>query len=367
MNKTPSSKVALMLCTEARGGMRSVVEAYQRESLFKDWHFQTLWTHCEGTPFKKIRKGLSAYFKMLGLLLQNKVSFMHVHAAMRGSFWRKCGFALTAKLFGVPSILHLHGSEMKTFYNALSPMGQRCVKWCLEQVKIVVVLSESWKKFITEIAPKANIHIINNYVTLPKEAYSEASNEVASNAQANQFDVLFLGIVGHRKGVYDLLNAWPAVLKSLPHARLLIGGNGEVEQATLIADKLGIAHSVQFLGWIDGEKKLERLKNADIFVLPSHNEGLPMSVLEAMSWSKAVVTTTVGGIPELITHQKDGLLIEAGDEVALSNAITLLGNDLHLRKQMAQQAKERIVNSYSNVSILPKLFKIYDDISFKSV
>lgn len=357
MNHT-SPKVALMLCTEARGGMRSVVEAYQREPLFKDWHFQMLWTHCEGSPIKKIMKGLSAYVTMLGLLMQKKVSFMHVHAAMRGSFWRKACFALTARLFGVPSILHLHGSEMKTFYSALSPTGKRLVRWCLEHVEIVVVLSESWKTFISQVAPKANIHMINNYVTLPVDAPSEP--------KPNKFDVLFLGIVGKRKGVYDLLECWPTVLKTLPHARLLIGGNGEVEHAKSVAESLNISHSVDFLGWIDGAIKTDLLKNADIFVLPSYNEGLPMSVLEAMSWSKPVITTMVGGIPELITQHQDGILIEAGDQQALADAITFLGKDVQNRKAMGDRAKVRIVNSYSNTSILPKLFRIYDDITHKT-
>jgi len=357
MNQT-SKKVALMLCTEARGGMRSVVEAYQRETLFNDWHFQMLWTHCEGSPIKKITKGLTAYATMLGLLLQNKVSFMHVHAAMRGSFWRKACFAFTAKLFGVPSILHLHGSEMKTFYGALSPTGKRLVRWCLEHVKTVIVLSESWKTFIAQIAPNANIHIINNYVTMPNEAPCEP--------QPKKFDVLFLGIVGHRKGVYDLLECWPTVLKKLPYARLLIGGNGEVENAKLVAEKLNISHSVDFLGWIDGAKKTALLKNADTFVLPSYNEGLPMSVLEAMSWSKPVVTTAVGGIPELITQNKDGVMIEAGDQLALSTAITMLGENVQLRKTMGEHAKKRIVNSYSNTAILPQLLRIYDDITINT-
>ena len=278
---------------------------------------------------------------------------MHVHAAMRGSFWRKSFFIFTARCFGVPCILHLHGSEMKTFYNGLSSFGKKLVKWSLEHVEVVIVLSESWRVFVANAAPKANINIINNYVTLP--------NPNTPQVFTNTFDVLFLGILGKRKGIYDLLESWPTILKSVPQARLLIGGNGELEQAKAKAEALMLndGASVQFLGWIDGERKIELLKNVDAFVLPSYNEGLPMSVLEAMSWSKPVVTTRVGGIPELITDGVDGLLIEAGDQQALSNTLIKLGNNIEFRKLVGENGFKRVKSSFSDVSVLPQLESIY--------
>ena len=355
MRKEQKKRTPLMLCTQARGGMLSVVKAYDRDGLFGHWQFQWLWTHCEGSSVAKLTQGLKAYLRMLSLLIRSKVSFMHVHAAMRGSFWRKSFFIMTARLFGVPCILHLHGSEMKTFYGSLSPLGKRLVRWSLEHADIVIVLSDSWKVFISQAAPKANIRIINNYVSLPKQ--------VIAKSNSTSFDVLFLGILGTRKGIYDLLASWPAVLKAVPHARLLIGGNGEVEKSKEMVRKLGINNSVQFLGWLDGERKALHLKSADAFVLPSYNEGLPMSVLEAMSYGKAVVTTRVGGIPELITHAVNGLLIEAGDCKGLSKALIKLGIDINFRLSIAAIGKQRIHDSFSDRVVLPKLEKLYSEIS----
>lgn len=335
--------------------MRSVVEAYQRDGLFERWHFQSLWTHCEGNPLKKLFKGLTAYLSMLGMLVCGRVSFMHVHAAMRGSFWRKSFFVMTARMFGVPCIMHLHGSEMKTFYNSLSGFGKRSVRWCLEHVEVVIVLSDSWHEFVLKAAPKANIVIINNYVSMPRQKKGE--NDTFS------FNVLFLGVLGQRKGVYDLLNCWPEVLKAVPNARLLIGGNGEVENARKVAQMLDLGASVEFLGWIDGDRKEELLKSADTFVLPSYNEGLPMSVLEAMSWGVPVVTTRVGGIPELITDGVNGFLIDAGDQKELSNALIKLGNNLYIRRSLGEAGYSRVKESFSDVAVLPKLEALYSDIS----
>ncbi len=350
MNKT-IVKSPVMVCTQARGGMRSVVEAYQRDGLFDRWQFRWLWTHCEGGWLIKLITAASAYFQMIYLILRGKVSFMHVHAAMRGSFWRKNLFITTARLLGVPSILHLHGSEMKTFYQALPNSGKRLVKWALENTDVVLVLSESWKTFILGAAEKANVIVINNYVTMPTGASKKKSED--------DFNVLFLGILGERKGVFDLLKAWPEVLKKSPTAKLLIGGNGEIEKSKQLAASLGISHAVEFLGWVDEVEKQSFLELAHVFVLPSYNEGLPMSVLEAMSYEVPVVTTTVGGIPELIQNGENGILIEPGDQSALSSALIKLGLDDRYRNAIAKAGKKRVKESFSDQTVIPQLEHVY--------
>ena len=349
------TKVALMVCTRARGGMRSVVEAYERDGLLQRWGFEMLWTHREGSVPARVGIALSAYLRLLKLLAAKQVSLLHVHAAMRGSFWRKSLFASTARRFGVPTIFHLHGSEMKGFYDSLSTFGRAAVKRSLERAETVIVLSESWRSFVAQIAPRARVEVVNNYVALPAEA--------APATPAGEFSILFLGVLGRRKGIYDLLDCWPAVKAAIPAARLLVGGNGEIEQAKARAKALGIVDSVDFLGWIDGSRKTALMQHADVFVLPSYNEGLPMSVLEAMSWRTAVVTTRVGGIPEVISDGHDGMLIEAGDITALAAALICLGNNPELRCHLGSAGRKRVEDSYSSMSILPRLESIYRRLS----
>ena len=99
--------VALMVCTQARGGMRSVVEAYEQDGIFTRWRFESLWTHREGSVPVRVGVAAKAYVVLLSRLVRGQIAFMHVHAAMRGSFWRKSFFIATARLFGVPSILSI--------------------------------------------------------------------------------------------------------------------------------------------------------------------------------------------------------------------------------------------------------------------
>lgn len=349
------SQIPLMICTYARGGMRAVVEGYIQDGLIDKWKMQTLWSHLEGTVIQRLKVALICWIRFLRMLLLNQVSFVHIHAAMYGSFWRKSFFAQTARLFGVPVIMHLHGSEMQTFYNSLSPSLKRLVKYSLETSSLVIVLSQSWKTFVSSIAPMANVVIVNNYVAPPKD--------VSFDQKDNKFEVLFMGVLGHRKGIYDLLKSWKLISEQVPYAKLRVGGNGEIEKAKQMAEDLGVSSSVEFLGWVSGENKLQYLANADVFVLPSYNEGLPMSVLEAMSWQKAVVTTRVGGIPELVTDTEDGLLVDAGNVDQLTNAILRLSQDLNFRRQIAKNARIKILNQYSNDAILPQLEGLYHKVT----
>lgn len=355
-----NSKIALMLCTQARGGMRSVIEAYQRDGVIERWRFKCLWTHRDGNIILKLYMAGSAYLRMLVLLLLRRVSFLHVHAAMRGSFWRKALFCQTARFFGVPVLLHLHGSEMAQFYRKLSHSKQSLVRRTLENTDAVIVLSESWREFVSRVAPKAKVLVVNNYVSIPSQK-AAVINPTAPSA----FHALFLGILGDRKGIFDLLDTWPTVLKEVPHARLIVGGNGEIDRAKIKAQQLGITETVVFLGWVAGEEKAALLRAADAFVLPSYNEGLPMSVLEAMACGIPTVTTNVGGIPEIIVNQENGILIEPGNKDGLAHALIRLAQDEQYRKSIGASGLERVKKKFSSVSVLPQLENIYKNLSMR--
>lgn len=350
-----TNKVPVMICTYARGGMRSVVEGYNDDGLTGNWNFKFIWSHHEAGFVDKTIFSLKAWFKFLILLLKQRVSFAHIHSAMRGSFWRKTIFSKTAHLFGVPTIMHLHGSEMESFYDGLSDFGKTLIRWSLETADTVIVLSESWHVFVKKIAPKAHIKVINNYVRPPES--------VKYLPVEGRFNVLFLGVLGQRKGIYDLIQAWALVVKQIPYAKLIVGGNGEIDKAQQLSRDLGLENSIQFLGWVSGNEKLALLNEADVFVLPSYNEGLPMSVLEAMSWERAVITTTVGGIPELITDRNNGLLISPGDLKALAACLILLQSDPVLRTKVGENARALIIDRFSHTAVIPQVESVYKEIN----
>ena len=132
------------------------------------------------------------------------------------------------------------------------------------------------------------------------------------------------------------------LFRSVPSIRLTVGGNGDIAAAQSAADRLGIAHLVSFAGWVDGDAKRRLLQNSDVYVLPSHNEGLPVSILEAMSWQLPIISTDVGAIAELVRQDVDGLIVQPGDVAALAAAIVRLAVSIELRQSMGASAKQRV-------------------------
>lgn len=344
----------LMIWCAARGGMRSVVEAYERDGFLAAQNVRLIASYVDGSFLRRQGVLLLALVRFVAALCTRRIGLVHCHAAMRGSFWRKGLFASIARLFGIPVILHLHGSEMKPFYAAQPRLLKALIRRHLEGATRVLVLSESWRTFVGEIAPRARITVLPNYVTLPPRP---------DPGLRKAEDALFLGLVGDRKGVFDLIPAFAEVRRTHRGAKLTIGGNGEVDRAAAALREFGVEDAITLAGWVDGPAKERLLAASGIYVLPSHNEGLPVSVLEAMSWELAVITTRVGGIPELVTDEVDGLLIEAGDRQALALAISRLLGDAALRARLAAAGRARVEARYSDRVVLPMLTRIYEECS----
>ncbi len=340
----------IMVWPSARGGMRSVVEGYAEDGFLVAQDVILVSSYEEGGFVRRQFVALRAIVRVATLLATRSVDLVHIHAAMKGSFWRKSVFAGLARWRGVPVLLHLHGSEMKDFYERQPSWLKRAIVRQLTLATRVAVLSESWRTFVAEIAPSARPVVVPNYVRVPERPARGAGQPVT---------LLFLGLLGRRKGIFDLLEAFARARALHPDMRLVIGGNGEVEAATRRARELGLDDAVRFEGWVGPARKAELLDAADIYVLPSYNEGLPMSVLEAMAYGLPVITTDVGGLPELVTDGVHGRMIRPGDVAALTAAILELGHDHNTRRRMGGAGRVRVQGEYSREAVLPHLAEIY--------
>lgn len=121
----------------------------------------------------------------------------------------------------------------------------------------------------------------------------------------------------------------------------------------------GIFDCVNFPGWISGIQKENMLRKASVCLLPSYYEGMPISLLEAMSYGLAVVASNVGGIPSVIEDGVNGLLINPGDIEAIAGCVNMLLDNHELKKQLGEQARITIKNDYNlehNKALLCKIF-----------
>jgi len=350
------TKFVVMLCTVAPGGMAEVVNNLVRAGLTERYDVKLLATHDRGSALTRIGIFAAAFAHFLSLLLTFRVSLVHAHVAMRGSFWRKSIFLLLASLFRVPTILHLHGSEFKKFYeHQCGPLGKYLVRMVFRRVTYAVVLSGQWRDFVLSIVPQAHVVIVHNFV----DAARCESERLSMGVDRSESEVLFLGEIGHRKGIYDLIKAIQDVAKQVPGVRLIAGGAGDIEGALSCAEELGIRKHISMPGWVSGLEKTELLARAAVYVLPSYNEGLPVSILEAMAARLPVISTPVGGIPEAIRDGQEGFLVSPGDTAMLSQRITELLQDRSLRSSMGENCWLRVNAVFSLDSAMGEIERLY--------
>jgi len=334
------------------GGIASVVTAYMAGGLFERVPITYLASHRDGSAFAKLAMLSKALLVYVWWMVSKRRFLLHVHTSSRNSFWRKCLFIVPALLSCRPVILHLHGSEfMQFFENECGRVKKAVVRQVFSRCDKVLVLSESWRRAVERITRRDNLEVLKNA--------SPLFNKSSPGRERKTNRLLFLGRLGRRKGIYVLLESLSAVRKLFPDVTLSVGGDGEIEQVRSRVRELDLTEVVDVLGWVRGDDKHLLLETSTVFVLPSHDEGVPISILEAMSASLPIVATPVGGVPEVVRDGMDGILVETGNSVALANAICRLLGDKTLAESMGRNACERHRVEHSVDSVLQRLEAIY--------
>lgn len=345
-----------ILGTRARGGIRAVIENHIESGVYDGMHHFELHTHVEGSALRRGLIGIGAVFRFLWLLLRHRIDICHIHGSMKGSIYRKSLFVLLCKLFGRRVIFHLHGSEFEDYYRKAGPFYRRVVRYVLNHSDSVFVLSRYWFDFVCSISSNRNVVIINNF---PSSRFETTPSTRRYDGEHN-LNYLFLGYLGKRKGIYDLIEAVASIRDQLPRGfRIHVGGNGEEEQVRAKIAALEVGEFFEILGWVSGEQKASLLAKCNVLLLPSYNEGMPIAILEAFASGLAVVSTRVGGIPDLITNEAVGFLTDAGDTAELARIIASLVERQELIEGTARRANEVYQREYSATVNVSRIRNIY--------
>jgi glycosyltransferase involved in cell wall biosynthesis len=338
---------------DGRGGVATVVSMLREGGLFEREAVRYVATHTEGGRGAKARAAAWGMLRTLGICLFRRPQVVHVHAASNASFLRKSMLLAVARGAGCRTVFHLHGACFDRYaQEQASPLVRRWIRHTLLSTSRVIALSPHWADFLQRYAPGARVIVIPNSVPLPP----------ASSVAVEPGRILFLGQIEPRKGIYELLEALAALAPRHPHAVLAIGGQGEVDEVRRRAAALGIADRVQLLGWLTGADKQAELARAAIFCLPSHAEGLPMAMLEAMAAGKAVVVTGVGGIPHAVRDGDNGLLVDPGNVPSLADALgSLLDNDAR-RRELGERARATIAQEFEAGAVIERIAAVYHEL-----
>ena len=330
------------------GGIVSVIKSYR--DCFET--FPVIASSGKLTWTDKLRYDLGGLFALgWRLLWDRKIRIVHIHTAAGGSFDKHAYYAALARLMGRKVVLHSHASRFKVWYEGLSGRHQRRVRKVLSRLDRLIVLSASWRDFFVSIGVSPEKVSILNNITEP------ADREKVARQAGEPVRLLFLGEIGPRKGVFDLLKAMALLQGTDPgKAWLEIGGNKNEEALKEAIRSQGLEDCVHFNGFVSGDLKKELLSRTDVFVLPSYNEGLPISILEAMSYGCAIISTPVGGIPEVV--KDNGILVQPGDVEGIAAAITRCCDEETCRR-MGLSSLE-VVKAFHPESVMASLKQIYE-------
>lgn len=331
--------------TKNGGGIRTVMDSYEEFFSSGDILLKTIYTHGD-KKLKTVAFFIAALFKIFFGLLFSKVDIVHCHMSMRGSFFRKIIILLLVKMFNKKYIIHIHGSETKKFLNNSHKLIFEAYRFLLKKSDVVIVLSDSWLDYFKSICDSANIFVVKNSVNIP----------VVDAGEVSCGEILFLGEIGRRKGFYDIIDIWGKIEKSFPDINFMVCGGFEVGFDEKLIHQF---KSINYMGWINKNQKNKILSARPIFILPSYNEGLPMSLIEAMSYGCPVVATNVGGIPELINNNVNGFMIDPGDKDKLLDIISVLIDDKILANRIGEVARQDIELNFSAEKTLKSVQDIY--------
>ena len=214
-------------------------------------------------------------------------------------------------------------------------------------VELVIVLNKDWETKLNEQFPKSKICVVHNPIRIKQE------KPILRDKKPDPFKVLFMGFFIESKGIVDLLEVAKST-KHLDNIRYIICGKGELENKIL--DESKINSNIEFKGWVSGPEKEEILKDADLLFLPSYKEGLPIIILEAMSFSLPILSTNISGIPEEVDEGKNGILKSPGDVRGYISSIDFFSN-------MDKDSLNHYRKASFEKSLLFSSEKIYHDIT----
>jgi glycosyltransferase involved in cell wall biosynthesis len=331
-------------------------------------HLQARFTWRANLLFQYLASFVSVMRQVRARVIKCEPELIHANSI-------RAGLVISAATIGlgVPIIWHVHDLLPRHPFSSLI----RFFVLLLPPVRMVVVSKVAEDKLrgslLRWFSKRISVSVVHNAIDLEKLGTTRhESNALHKELRLRAGDPL-IGIVGNLspvKGQLELITAFAEVLKQIPNAALLIVGSaifnrGEGYQEKLVtqAKALGIGNRVRFLG--QRSDVLAIMRSLDLLVLNSTSEAFPLTVLEALACGAPLLSTAVGGVPELITDGTHGSLIPAGDQSKLTKAIVSLIEQPELRARLATNGRRHVQANFAVEKFMTRLETIYAETSVR--
>jgi len=322
--------------------------------------------------FANVYAGLRSLFKLIYYLTFVRPDVVYIPISQNHwAYFRDGLFILISSVFKAKILIHLHGSYFLKFYEKSSWLYQKFIDLTMKRVDGAIVLGEKLKYIFEKWLSTDKIFVLPNFI---EWEFNEDKNYSAKN-DVSVVMITYLGNLLESKGIFDLLEAIK-IVKENAGTKFIVNiagkfGDDPVTGLSLREHEIRFGNYlkelddvVNYIGEIKEEKdKFELLKNTDIFVFPSWNEGQPLVILEAMSCGCPVISTKdVGVIDETVIDGINGLLVEKRNIRQLADAIIKLIQDRRLRMKMGEESKKRFYELYTLEKHIKKFKEILKEL-----
>lgn len=342
-----------------KGGIAAVISGYYGSEIEEKYDVTYVESYKDGGKLTKLMKGICGYLAFAINLVVNRPDLVHIHSSFGASFYRMLPFVYMAHIAGIPIINHIHGADFDEFYVNANEKKKQLIKKTYAKCDALIALSAEWKEKLSQLVDAEKVFIIENYSILQENAFEQRKKKEQTN------NILFLGELGKRKGCYDIPYVVKQVVEKVPMAMFYLCGEGTDEDEKNIKQlctELGIADHVVFPGWVRDQKKDAMIRNADVFFLPSYNEGMPMSILDAMGYGLPIVSTNVGGIPKIVRNGENGYCCEPGDIDNFAKKLVEILTEEKKRCELSQNSFTIVKDRYSLEYHLKQLISLYENV-----
>jgi glycosyltransferase involved in cell wall biosynthesis len=355
-NRRRPVRVALVgtdLLGEAPGGMatvsRAIVDGFEGR---KEIEIIPITNFQEGGALRRAITGVSASWKVLRL--RKKLDVVHMQVATGWSIERELLLAYIARSWRIPVIAQFHGAGQAEDYRSGSAIHRYCYRQLLKLCHNVA-LGDTALGWMVSVDPLVRASILPNGVSVSEDPAPFPDGPPVA---------VFVGRLGTRKGVFDLLAALEELGKMGLEAQLNVLGDGDVIGASeVVMSSEHLQGCVSLMGWQDEVAVAKAIRSAWVLVLPSYAEGLPMAILEAMAMARPVIASKVGDVASVVIEGSTGLTHSPGDVSALGRAMARILGDREFAKELGLNGYALIQKRYSVSSMLRNLEKLYLEVS----
>jgi glycosyltransferase involved in cell wall biosynthesis len=337
---------------EIGGGMAAALRALLESPLADRFELEVVPTYRGARPLPRLAVFAAALVRLATWSLRGRGRIVHVHATVRGSMYRKSVCVLAARALRRRVVLQVHSgaAEAAGFAASRGRLSIALFRAAIGASDAVLAVSEA------SAAALRHAYRVEDVKVVPNPAPAVPAFERRPSPE--QVQVLYLGgFANPAKGGDVLLEALDLALQREPRLRVTLAGPGELPP--FASELVTRWPTLAWAGWLGPAEKDELMRAAEVFVLSSRSEGLPMALLEAMAYGMAVIATEVGGIPEVVEAGADGLLVAPEDPAAIVNALGELAADPALRERLGSTARRR-AESLDAVEVAGRLAALYD-------